>query len=49
MVMVRNPATGAILAFAEGGEARIAADARELELVASDGVRSTSRRVEVMR
>jgi hypothetical protein len=49
MVMVRNPETGSILSFARGGETRLASDARELELVFSDGVRSTSQRMAVQR
>lgn len=47
VVMVRNPRTGAILSFARGSTASIATSARELEIIASDGVRSTTRRVTV--
>jgi hypothetical protein len=49
MVMVRDPATGRILSFARGGEARVTTAARELDLIYSDGVRSTARRVQVTR
>ena len=49
MVMVRNAATGSILSFARGGETRIATEAGELELVFSDGVRSTVQRAAVQR
>lgn len=39
-VMIRDPRTGEILAFARGGTALVHTDAPELELVMSDGVRS---------
>lgn len=45
MVMVREPGTGTILALARGGAAELRADGQELELVLSDGVRSSTRRV----
>jgi hypothetical protein len=40
MIMVRDPDTGEVLSFARGGDARIWTAKSELELVASDGVRS---------
>jgi hypothetical protein len=47
MVLVRDPATGQILSFARGGDATIRTFARELDLVYSDGVRSSRARVAV--
>jgi hypothetical protein len=47
MVLVRDPATRQILSFARGGAATIRTFARELDLVYSDGVRSTRARVSV--
>ncbi|NNG16906.1 MAG: hypothetical protein HKM89_10535 [Gemmatimonadales bacterium] len=47
MVLVRDPATRQILSFARGGTATIRTFARELDLVYSDGVRSSSARVAV--
>jgi hypothetical protein len=47
MVLVRDPATRQILSFARGGVATIRTFARELDLVYSDGVRSTRARVSV--
>lgn len=47
MVLVRDPATRQILSFARGGAATIRTFARELDLVYSDGVRSTRARVPV--
>jgi hypothetical protein len=44
-VMIRDAGTGEILSFARGGTAGLLTDARELELVFSDGVRSFRRRV----
>jgi hypothetical protein len=49
MVMVRDPESGRILSLARGGEVRVRSGARELDLVFSDGVRSTGRRVAVQR
>jgi hypothetical protein len=42
MVMVRDKATGLVLGFGEGGDFRFSAEADELELHFSDGVRSHS-------
>jgi hypothetical protein len=42
MVMVRDPETGEVLSFARGGQAEIATRRGEVEVVASDGVGSTS-------
>jgi hypothetical protein len=47
VVMVRDAATRRILSFARGGSATVYTTAGEVELVTSDGVRSTIRRVEV--
>jgi hypothetical protein len=47
MVMVRDAATGRVLSFARGGDVTVTAPGRRLELVYSDGVRSTGRRVEL--
>jgi hypothetical protein len=41
MVMVRNARTGEVLSFARGGSVTVPADGGEVELVMSDGVRST--------
>ncbi|HEX6924526.1 MAG TPA: hypothetical protein VF167_03825 [Longimicrobiaceae bacterium] len=49
MVMVRDPATGEVLAFARGGRARVSSRAAELELSYSDGLRSATQRVPVGR
>jgi hypothetical protein len=45
MIMVRDPDTGEVLSFARGGKFRLHTNKRSLDLIASDGVRSTSRRV----
>jgi hypothetical protein len=47
MVMVRDAVTGAVLSFARHGEARVWSQRSDVELVFSDRVRSTSRRVSV--
>ena len=47
MAMVRDARTGEILALARGGTADVHAGAGEVEVVLSDGVRSTPRRVAV--
>lgn len=47
MVMVRDAATRQVLSFARGGDASIVARADSVELVYTDGVRSTTRRVRV--
>lgn len=47
VVMVRDPRTGQVLSFARGGAAQVRTDAPELELLFSDGVRTTPRRVRV--
>lgn len=47
LTVVRDGRTGEILAFARGGSASVRTDAPELELLFSDGVRTTARRVRV--
>ena len=47
-VMVRDPRTGEVLGFLEGGSAMIQTDARELEFTFSDGVRSERRMLKVL-
>ena len=47
LVVVRDPATGDVLSFARGGDIGLASAARELELIFSDGVHSTTRRTPV--
>jgi hypothetical protein len=47
LTVVRDPRTGEILSFARGGAARVRTDAPELELLFSDGVRTTAQRVRV--
>lgn len=42
-IMVRDPETGEILSFARGGEAVVVTEVTSLEVVVSDGVRSSSR------
>jgi len=49
LVVVRDPRTGNILTFARGGAMELPTDAAELELIVSDGVRSTRQRMEVQR
>jgi hypothetical protein len=47
LVVVRNPATGAIIAMLRNGTSGLASDARELEFHFSDGVSSINRRIRV--
>jgi hypothetical protein len=47
LAVVRDARTGEILSFARGGTADVRTDAPELELLFSDGVRTSSRRVRV--
>jgi hypothetical protein len=47
LTVVRDPRTGEILSFARGGAAQVRTDATELELLFSDGVRTTAQRVRV--
>jgi hypothetical protein len=47
MVMVRDPSTGQVLSFAEGGRVDIATDRTDLEVQLSNGVRGRSARVAV--
>lgn len=47
LAVVRDGRTGEILAFARGGAASVRTDAPELEVLFSDGVRTTARRVRV--
>jgi hypothetical protein len=49
LVVVRNPATGAVIAMARGGQAALRSAAAELELYLSDGAASTTHRVAVPR
>jgi len=49
LVVVRDPGTGDVLAFARGGAVRLHTDARQLELIVSDGIRSTRQRAAVRR
>lgn len=49
VLMVRNPATGNVIAFARGGDATIAASQDEIEVNASNRVRSARRTVRVLR
>ena len=42
MVMVRDPENGQILAFGRGGQVEVATDRTTLEIVVSDGVRSST-------
>jgi hypothetical protein len=42
MVMVRDPETGEVLSFARGGQVEIATPRSAVEVIASDGVGSTS-------
>jgi hypothetical protein len=45
MVLVRDASSGQVLSFARGGSAVLPANPPEVELVSSDGVRSSSVRV----
>jgi len=47
-VMVRDPRTGEVVAFLEGGSAMLENDATELEFTFSDGVRSERRTLKVV-
>jgi hypothetical protein len=47
LAVIRDGRTGEILSFARGGAARVRTDAPELEVLFSDGVRTTSQRVRV--
>ncbi|HEX2080752.1 MAG TPA: hypothetical protein VHG08_23810 [Longimicrobium sp.] len=47
VVMVRDPRTNQVLSFARGGATQVRTDAAELELLFSDGVRTTPRRVQI--
>jgi hypothetical protein len=42
MVMVRDPSTGEVLSLARGGKVQLPAAADEVDLVMSDGVRSST-------
>ncbi|MBV9772936.1 MAG: hypothetical protein JO040_03260 [Gemmatimonadetes bacterium] len=46
-VMVRDPRTGEVLSFVNGGDATVNTSAPEVEVVFSDGVRSTAKRMRV--
>ena len=45
LVVVRDPVSGEILSLARGGRASLAVPAGALDLIVSDGVRSTTRRI----
>jgi hypothetical protein len=45
LAVVRNPATGAILSLARGGDLTVAASAAELDITWSDGVQSVKERL----
>jgi hypothetical protein len=45
MIMIRDPETGQVLSFARGGEASVVTGKPAVELVVSDGLRSTAKRV----
>lgn len=47
MVLVRDPGTGQVLSFARGGRMNVRTDAAALDLLFSDGVRTTFRRAQV--
>ncbi|HEX6909217.1 MAG TPA: hypothetical protein VF142_02430, partial [Longimicrobium sp.] len=47
LAVVRDPRTGEILSFARGGAADVQTDAPELELLFSDGVRTSTQRVRI--
>lgn len=47
LAVVRDPATGAILSFARGGDMTVAASAGELDVTWSDGVQSIQERLSV--
>ena len=49
VIMVRDERTGAILSFARAGDALVTTTAARVEVNMSDGVRSTTRRIPVMR
>jgi hypothetical protein len=49
MLMVRDPATGEVLAFARGGRSEVVTDRGELDLQLSTGVRGRSMRLAVPR
>jgi hypothetical protein len=49
MALIRDGRTGEILSFARGGNVQIRTGATDLEVILSDGVRSTTRRVRVNR
>jgi hypothetical protein len=45
--MVRDPDTGDVLSFARGGEVEVMTSKTRVDLLLSNGVRSTPRRVRV--
>ncbi|HJR16330.1 MAG TPA: zinc-dependent metalloprotease family protein [Gemmatimonadales bacterium] len=49
MAMVRDVQTGEVLSFARGGYAELVSQTREVDVVLSDGIRSSVRRVPVAR
>jgi hypothetical protein len=49
MALIRDGRTGEVLSFARGGNAQIRTGAADLEVILSDGVRSTRREIRVNR
>jgi len=49
LAVARDPRTGEVLAFGRGGTTLLHTDAAEIELIVSDGIRSTRQRVNVRR
>jgi len=49
MALIRDGRTGEILSFARGGNVQVRTGSADLEVILSDGVRSTTRRVRVNR
>lgn len=47
MVVIRDAVTGEVLSFARGGDATVATSTNQIELVSTDGVRSSVRTVNV--
>ena len=48
MAVIRDPKTGEILSFARGGDNTIATSLSEVDILLSDGIRSTTRRVRIL-
>lgn len=43
MALVRNPATGEVLSFARGGRISFSVSSDEIEVIFSDGIKSSER------